>query len=204
MASRGRRGPDRPWRRIRALLTSGLVLGIGATMTMASWTGNEYATGSFTAGVFDFQGSTDGGATWADHSGSGTAATMSFSGAAMSPGSVQYAPFLIRTKPTSVGGTLVVQAGSSSNGPLGLALGLRVVLFTGTCAAASFTGSPTFLVGTSSTPAPIATIGAGVGMVANGAVNVAMCFEVSLPVGAANTLQGISTIISWQVSGSSN
>lgn len=199
-----RGGPTRRWRRVRALLTGGLVLGIGATMTMAGWTDNEYATGSFTTSVFDVQGSTDGGTTWADHVTAGASATMTFGGVTMSPGSVQYAPFFVRTKPTSISGNLVLQAGSSSNGPLGLALGLRVVTGTGICAATSFTGSPTFLVGTSLTPAPVATVGTSVGVSAAGAANVQMCFEISLPLSAPNTLQGLSTTITWQVIGTSS
>src|SRR5699024_1889520 len=38
----------------------GLVLGVGAAITLAVWTDDEFATGSFEAGTFEFQGSADG------------------------------------------------------------------------------------------------------------------------------------------------
>ncbi|MDR2320511.1 MAG: SipW-dependent-type signal peptide-containing protein, partial [Microbacterium sp.] len=48
-------------RRIRAVLAGGLVLGVGATVTLASWNDGEYATGTSTAGTFDVVGGIIGG-----------------------------------------------------------------------------------------------------------------------------------------------
>lgn len=45
-----RRGPSR-WRRLRAVLAAGLVLGAGASVSLAAWTDRERAGAMFTAGT---------------------------------------------------------------------------------------------------------------------------------------------------------
>ena len=60
-------------RKIRAVLAAGLVLGIGAVVTLAAWNDSEYATGTFAAGTFNLEGSTDG-TTYADHASGASAA----------------------------------------------------------------------------------------------------------------------------------
>src|SRR5690606_31735774 len=47
-------------RMIRALLAGGLVLGVGTAVTLAAWNDSEFASGTFRAGTFDLEGSTDG------------------------------------------------------------------------------------------------------------------------------------------------
>ncbi|SDP36646.1 SipW-cognate class signal peptide [Nakamurella panacisegetis] len=186
------------WRLIRALLAGGLVLGIGTATTLASWTDNEYVSGAFTTSSFDIQSSLDG-SVWADHGTSGAAASMTFNGSGMSPTAVRYAPLYVRTKPGSVSGTLALQGGTSNNTALAAGLQYRVVTFTGTCAAASFTGTPTFVVGSSSASATIGTAGSTTPVTANGASNSQLCFEVSMLASADNTLQGQAITIIWQL-----
>ena len=53
-------------KRVKAILAGGLVLGIGAAVTLAAWNDSEFATGNFAAGTFDMVGSTDG-TTFANH-----------------------------------------------------------------------------------------------------------------------------------------
>jgi len=53
-------------RKVRAVLAGGLVLGVGAAVTLAAWNDSEFATGTFTAGTFNLEGSTDG-TTFTDH-----------------------------------------------------------------------------------------------------------------------------------------
>ncbi|MGP5381769.1 SipW-dependent-type signal peptide-containing protein [Glutamicibacter arilaitensis] len=65
-------------RKVKALLAGGLVLGVGAAVTLAAWTEQEWATGNFTAGSFNVQGSTDGAA-WDENEIPGEAAAISFS-----------------------------------------------------------------------------------------------------------------------------
>lgn len=47
-------------RKLKAVLASGAVLGIGAAVTLAAWTDNEAATASFSSGVFLLESTTDG------------------------------------------------------------------------------------------------------------------------------------------------
>lgn len=86
-----------------ALLAGGLVLGVGAAVTLAAWNDSEFATGTFTAGSFNLEGSTTSATTgFAEHNtdDGDTAATLSFTvddvADAMSPGDVVYAPFWVR------------------------------------------------------------------------------------------------------------
>ncbi|SFH86076.1 hypothetical protein E3O11_09355 [Cryobacterium levicorallinum] len=44
-------------RRIRAVLAGGLVLGLGAAVTLAAWNDSEFARGSFAASGFNLVGS---------------------------------------------------------------------------------------------------------------------------------------------------
>jgi predicted ribosomally synthesized peptide with SipW-like signal peptide len=86
---------------VRAILAGGLVLGVGAAITLASWNDSEFATGTFAAGSFNIQGTSGDPAatpTWADHATSGTAQSLTFKVNAdtLSPGQTVYAPFSLR------------------------------------------------------------------------------------------------------------
>ena len=85
-------------RKIRAILAGGLVLGVGAAVTLAAWTDDEWAIGDFGAGTFGIEGSTDGTA-FAEHPTEGDAAALEFELAAenLSPTDVVAAPFAMRT-----------------------------------------------------------------------------------------------------------
>ena len=43
---------------IRAILAGGIVLGVGAAVTLAAWNASEFATGTFQAGTFTIEGAT--------------------------------------------------------------------------------------------------------------------------------------------------
>jgi len=81
----------------KAILAGGLVLGVGAAITLAAWTDEEWAIGEFGAGNFGIQGSTDN-ASWGDHVDEDSAAPLSFGVAAenLAPGDEVYAPFAVR------------------------------------------------------------------------------------------------------------
>lgn len=83
--------------KVYAVLAGGLVLGVGAAVTLAAWNDSEFATGNFAAGTFVFEGSTDG-TTFAEHPTSGEAASLSFSVGFdnLSPEDVVYAPYALR------------------------------------------------------------------------------------------------------------
>ena len=89
-------------RKVMAVLAGGLVLGVGAAITLAAWNDSEFATGTFTAGDFDLQGSTTSGTTgFSNHDTVGTAAGLAFTLPAglvtsMAPGATAYAPFWVQ------------------------------------------------------------------------------------------------------------
>lgn len=47
-------------KKFKAILAGGVVLGVGAAVTLAAWTDQEWASGAFTAGTFDIESSVDG------------------------------------------------------------------------------------------------------------------------------------------------
>ncbi|MBK0418865.1 hypothetical protein JD276_07445 [Leucobacter sp. CSA1] len=89
-------------RKITAVLAGGLVLGVGAAVTLAAWNDSEFATGTFTAGSFTFQGSADG-ATFEDHASVGGAADLSFTQGFdnLTPGDTVYALYSLKLEGTS-------------------------------------------------------------------------------------------------------
>lgn len=84
-------------RKAKALLAGGLVLGVGAAITLAAWTDNEWVSNIFTAGQFNVQGSTNG-TDYADHASEASAAELSFAGDfdSLEPEETVYAGFWVR------------------------------------------------------------------------------------------------------------
>ncbi|MFT4213608.1 MAG: SipW-dependent-type signal peptide-containing protein [Microbacterium sp.] len=190
-------------RRVRAVLAGGLVLGIGAAATLAAWNDSEYTAATITAGTFDIVGSTDG-STFDDHP-STDPATLSFSAAvsAITPGDTVYALFSVKTAEESMAGTvqLVADNGSSLTG-LAAALTYGVSTVSGTTC-----DSTTFSAGTAVVASGSALTVDGTGtqsLSANGGNQVNYCFAVTLPTGAASSLQGTSTTPVWYVSATSS
>jgi predicted ribosomally synthesized peptide with SipW-like signal peptide len=105
-----------PSRKLRAILAGGLVLGVGAAITLAAWNDSEFATGTFTAGQFNLEGSTTSGASgFADHDTAGTAAVV-FDVADhgnVSPGDVLYEPFWVRLAANTTSAATLNLAGIS-------------------------------------------------------------------------------------------
>ena len=87
----GRTARRARWKQARALLAGGLVLGIGASATVAAWTDTETGSGEFQAGAFLLEANIDG--SWS------STRQMTFDAGAMYPGSVVYAPVRLRTSP---------------------------------------------------------------------------------------------------------
>ncbi|MCD4851202.1 SipW-dependent-type signal peptide-containing protein [Arthrobacter sp. AK01] len=203
--------------RIRAILAGALVLGLGSSVTLASWTDSDFAGGSFGASVFQTESNVtkpySAAGAWNTNDVS-PGGTLVFAATAMSPGTVAYAPFAIRTKATSVAGEVVlgvpvVTSSGTGNADLGAALRYRVVR-SATCDASSFTGTPTFVVG--SDGAKPFTQGQAAGVVNPLAAATAtlpgaptqFCFEVTLPLGANNALQGQTATATWQFTATSS
>lgn len=107
-------------RKILAILAGGLVLGVGAAVTLAAWNDSEFATGEFGAGSFNLEGATDGATgTFEDHDTAGSAADLSFTlplADNLAPDDVVYAPFWVRldadtTSPAQLTATSVTATG---------------------------------------------------------------------------------------------
>jgi predicted ribosomally synthesized peptide with SipW-like signal peptide len=136
----------RRWRgrRLRAILAGGLVLGVGAAVTLAAWTDNEYATGTFTAGQFNLQGSTDG-TNYSDHNSSAGAAALSFSTpfSNLAPSQTVYAGFWLRLATgttTAANLQLVGFAGTGAAAPQ-LTYSIYLISSSATCNASTATGT---------------------------------------------------------------
>jgi predicted ribosomally synthesized peptide with SipW-like signal peptide len=105
--------------KIRAVLAGGLVLGIGAAVTLAAWNDSEFAQGTFTAGTFNLEGSTDGAA-FAEHATSSAAATLDFSVTPdnLAPGDTVDTPFAVRLDAASTRDATVTLSTEGSTGAL--------------------------------------------------------------------------------------
>lgn len=197
-------------RRVRALLASGLVLGVGATMTLASWNDSEYAGGSIEAGSFAIEGSTTGQndftASSAENPHSLTIALEdATSEGVLYPGSTTYALFSVRAAEGSLGGTVQVLANEANAEGLGayLTYGVREISGT-TCNATSFNAEDSTNVvsrGSALTEgAPsdnVQTLGP------NAASSVNYCLELVLPVDANNEAQTLTATPQWEFVGTS-
>ncbi len=191
----------RRWRQVRALLAGGLVLGLGASATIAAWTDSENASGDFRAGAFMIEANADG--TW------NNTRQMTFTTGTMFPGSVTYAPVLLRTTPdTTVAGELKLSgAPASSSGAIIGSLEYRTVLQPvpagsprPACGAAAFTGGAQYVVGGSSSWQPLATAltaGSSQRLEAAQRSTLQYCFEVRLRTTAPNAAQGTSASSTW-------
>lgn len=189
-------------RRVRAVLAGGLVLGVGATMTLAAWNDSEFGGATFTAGRFDIVGAIDG-TTFSSHASMAPAA-LSFTAPfnAVAPGNTVHALFSVRTANPSVAGALQLSVTSTAGTGLGpfLRYGVRTIAGT-TC------NATTYAAGTAVVPdnSTMATGGTGTQAVAaNGGSTVNYCFAVTLPAGTDNTAQGLTAIQTWQVAGTSS
>lgn len=105
--------------KVRALLAGGLVLGLGAAVTLASWNDSEFAIGNFAVGSFNLQGSTNG-SEFTDHTSVDGAATLPFelSPTNVSPGETFTAPFAVRLDADTTYDAQVTIASSVPTGTL--------------------------------------------------------------------------------------
>jgi predicted ribosomally synthesized peptide with SipW-like signal peptide len=197
----------RTFTRVRAVLAGALVLGVGASMTLASWTDSEYAAGTFTASTFRLESST-ATSTWKDSTSPADASLM-IDATSMSPGASQYAWVNIRTTAASTVGGTIALASSTSSGTLVPVLEYKAVRTTAvdtTCDAAAFSGSPAFVAGSSSAYLPAASVpGSPVASaVTPSSRELRYCFEVRIQPGASNTYQGGTGTVTWLFTGTSD
>ncbi len=181
-------------RMVRAILAGGLVLGIGAAVTLAAWNDSEYVTGSFQAGRFNLEGSTTNGTTFTEHATPGTAGTLTFTlnPTTLSPGDVVYAPFAVRLDATTTNNANVTLAATTT----GTVTNLTYELIAPTAFGCTSTTTGTSIVPALtpvSTAAPTGTFTLTHGAsVAGPAVN--LCFKVT----AGTVAQGQTGTVTWQ------
>ena len=191
-------------RKVKALLAGGLVLGVGAAVTLASWTDQEWAEGVFGAGSFNIQGSIDG-ETFADHESEAGAAALTFDlpeSTNLSPGTTVAAPFVMQLDAATTYDATVDLAAASAEGTAAGALtyGITEVGSAADCTAGA-TGTPIVPAGTDMTSVDGATtINLAAGADAAAGAPVALCFQVT----AGDTLeQGQDATANWQFVGTS-
>jgi hypothetical protein len=188
---------------VRAALAGGLVLGLGAGLTVASWTDAAYVGSPvIMASSFALQTKT-GTAAYTD------ATTVAVAVSGVYPGSsgAVYLPILVRTKPGSVAGSVTFAHAASASSGLGAVLRYRVVR-SANCAASAFTGSPLWVAGgassfpfvTSAQPAV-----AGPALAADAGSEAAYCVEFTLDTGLAQaSYQGAAAAVSFAFTGTSD
>lgn len=191
-------------RKFKAILAGGIVLGVGAAVTLAAWTDDEWAEGVFGAGSFNVQGSTDG-TTFTDHESSDGAASLTFDldgGDNMSPGDTVAAPFVLRLDgPTTYDATVALtSAAGGGDNSTALTYEIVQVASAGDCSAAA-TGTSVVPAGTaldSTTGAADFDLTAGAGTATGDPVS--LCFKVT----AGDSLeQGQNTTAQWQFTATS-
>lgn len=178
--------------RVRAALAGGLVFGLGAGLTVASWTDAEFTRSTFTASAFGVQSSVNGAAFTTNASISATASGL-YPSATLTTGR-QYISLRVQTTAASVAGTVQLGA-TAATGTLAPVLRYRIVLAT-TCNATAFTGTPTYVVGGASSYQA-----ANVALAATTALSLAaaagtgrdFCLEFSIPTGSAQATYGGAT-----------
>ncbi|WP_318279074.1 SipW-dependent-type signal peptide-containing protein [Agrococcus baldri] len=183
---------------MRALLASGLVLGVGGAVTLAAWNDSEHSQASFSAGTFGIEGAVNGTA-FSEHPSQATTATMTFPATPMVPGTTSYAMLSVRTINPSVAGASLLTANAANSGGLGqyLTYGVRTIAGT-TCNATTFAaGTVLVTAGSPLTTGATATQA----LQANRGNQVNYCFAVTLPATAPNAAQGLALTARWEAVG---
>jgi predicted ribosomally synthesized peptide with SipW-like signal peptide len=188
--------------KVRAALAGGLVFGLAAGLTVASWTDAERVGSTFTASTFDIQSSVQG-------AGYTNSASLTASVTGLYPGSLSYFSLKVKTAAVSAAGTVSLSAAANSTG-LAAVLRYRIVQTLLTCNAVAFTGSPIFVVGTGGgTPTYklVSTALAatpGLAVTANAGTEVGYCIELGLaPTGVPQSNAGTSGTPTWNITGTS-
>lgn len=178
--------------KIRAVLAGGLVLGIGAAVTLAAWNDSEFARGTFTAGTLNLEGSTNG-TSFGDNP-VNSPATLGFtaSTANLSPGDTVEAPFAVRLSDLSTYDATVKISTAGSTGSLaGLTYSLdRTTTFGCTGQVTSTLVPSPRELGT--TPDNV-TFGLGQGTGTDPGAPVYLCFRITASTGLVQSQTGTTT-----------
>lgn len=103
-------------RKAMAVIAGGLVLGVGAAITLAAWNDSEFAHGDFGSGTFDLEGSFDGVGFSSNATSPGQELEFVLDADALSPGDVVAVPFAVQLSESSTyAADLTIQAVSGDS-----------------------------------------------------------------------------------------
>ena len=109
-------------KKTRAIMASGLVLGVGAAVTLAAWSDTVWGAGTFgTEGsAFNIEGSFDGGTTWDEYVTSDNAGPMMFAqnANALIPGTPVYQLVGLHETENNLGADIVLNRTNPDNSDL--------------------------------------------------------------------------------------
>jgi len=186
--------------RVRAILAGGLVLGIGAAATLAAWTTNENATGTFGASTFNTQSSSSAGV-WASNT-TAPGVALVFNATGMSPTVSHFATLNVRTTAaTNVAGNVTLTSATPA-GALAPVLEYRAVQVSAAtaCTATTFTtGTPVYVAGAVGTYIAVSAVPAvpvQTSLAAAGG-ETRYCFDVRVQSTAASSYQGNTATVTW-------
>ncbi|MCZ4521679.1 SipW-dependent-type signal peptide-containing protein [Rhodococcus ruber] len=205
-------------RKVRALLAGGLVLGIGAAVTLAAWSDNVFGNAEFASGdePWNLQGNfATGAAVWDEYDvspGGGLQFAIPLKDN-MTPGDVVRAPVGLRLEPGQALGASITLTGPTIPAPVPpatttFATALRYTVYSGVTATDCVAGN----LGSTTVVAPNSPLGTGTtapivlpsGAPAIAGTPVELCFVVTLPAGTTNAVSGQSTgQLVWDFAGTS-
>ncbi|EMY34299.1 hypothetical protein D477_010366 [Arthrobacter crystallopoietes BAB-32] len=186
-------------------MAGGLVLGVGAAVTLAAWNDSEFAQGTFTAGSFNVQGSNNG-TDYADHEAAGGGLKLTFGNVTdnLSANETVYASYWLRlAKGSTTGGTLqpagvtVAEAAGVSDNADAISYVINQVPAGGSCGP----GVGTQVASGTDLRSQTAGTVRGVPLVAgaNGAEGPAVQLCIAVTAGDETAFdQGLSTTATWQ------
>lgn len=199
-------------RKRKAILAGGVVLGLGAAVTLAAWSDDVFANGTFGTGTFELQGNVYGApeSTYENYDTSpGDALTFVLTPNNMAPGDTVYAPISIATSGDTSTAALVSLTGATApTNPdaarlfANLTYQINELEVGGTCDEDTF-GTDELL------PSGPLTQGLDEAftVAANQGTEQHLCFAVTLPDNedtGADNMQGLSTgQVVWQFTGES-
>jgi predicted ribosomally synthesized peptide with SipW-like signal peptide len=201
-------------RKVRALLAGGLVLGIGAAVTLAAWSDNVFGNAEFASGdePWNLQGNfATGTPVWTPEYNTSPGGVLSFPVPLkdnMTPGDVVRAPLGLRLEPGQALGASVTLTGPSNAGSTTFGAALRYTVYSGVTATDCVAGN----LGSTTVVAPNSPLGTGTtapivlpsGAPAIAGTPVELCFVVTLPAGTTNAVSGQSTgQLVWDFAGTS-
>lgn len=185
-------------RMVAAILAGGLVLGVGAAMVLAAWNDSEFATGTFSSGQFDLEGSTDGTTFSTSATAPGKTLTFELDADQLAPDDVVFAPFAVQLSADS-GYEAAVTLANVIGGTIGTDLTFSIYdvgTFGATCSAAT-PPTGTALV----TDRAADAVGAVPAFdLTAAATPVNLCFVVTA---ASDLPQGATGTITWEFAGTS-